>query len=303
LVGLADYVHTFKVADVNHDGMLDVVFAEQQQSSQHRVGIFYNTGGGLSWALQVISTVGSHNIRVGDITSNGNISIMGADGTSRAIDHDVVHVWRNDFSPHTLDSWTYIHADSTRTASNSPYGNGDFGLSFGDVNGDGFQDIASGHYFYRNPGGNMTSVPWPRVTLPKDPSNNGVLDASLLFSISGGGNSSDILAEYLPDVVWLHTNDQGVTWTPKVVAQIPKTSHGNSRTVKFVPNLLPGSTNILLSGGDGTYSLQIPTNPNITPWPTTKITSAVSEQQIIGVGDINGDGHPDIATAGAESGP
>jgi hypothetical protein len=28
LVGSADYVHTFKVADVNHDGLLDVVFAE-----------------------------------------------------------------------------------------------------------------------------------------------------------------------------------------------------------------------------------------------------------------------------------
>jgi hypothetical protein len=302
-VGSADYVHTFKVADVNHDGLLDVVFAEMQQSSLHRVGVFYNTGGGLSWTLQVISTLGSHNIRVGDITGNGNISIMGVNWqASWALDHGVVHVWRNDLAPSALNNWTYIHADSTRTASNSPYGNGDFGLGFGDINGDGFQDIASGHYFYRNPGGNMTSVPWPRITLPHDPSNGGVLDASLLFSAAGGGNPSDILAEYLPDVVWLHTNDQGVTWTPKVVAQIPKTSHGNSRSVKLVPNLLPGSTNILLSGGDGTYSLQIPTNPNSTPWPTTKITSSVSEQQGVGVGYINGDGHPDIATNGGESG-
>jgi FG-GAP-like repeat len=302
LVGLADYVHTFKVADVNHDGKLDVVFAEMQQSSQHRVGVFYNTGGGLSWVLQVISTVGSHNIRVGDITSNGNTSIMGANWlSSGAIDHGAVHVWRNDLPPATLDSWTYIHADSTRAA--SQYGNGDFGLGFGDINGDGFQDIASGHYFYRNPGGNMTTVPWPRVTLPSDPSRAGVLDASLLFSAAGSGNPSDILAEYLPDVVWLHTNDQGVTWTPKVVAQVLRTGHGNSRTVYLMPNISPGSTNILLSGGDGIYSLQMPTNPNITPWPTTKITSTASEQKGFGVGDINGDGHPDIATNVGESGP
>src|SRR5262249_25644587 len=37
-VGAADYVHTFKVADIDEDGQPDVVFAEMHQSAQKRVG-------------------------------------------------------------------------------------------------------------------------------------------------------------------------------------------------------------------------------------------------------------------------
>jgi hypothetical protein len=77
----------------------------------------------------------------------------------------------------------------------------------------------------------MTATPWARVTLPNDPTNGDLLDASLLFSATGTGYPSDILAENLPNIVWLHTNDQGPTWTPRVVAQMPKTSHINGRSV------------------------------------------------------------------------
>ena len=305
VIGSADYVHTFKVADVNRDGRPDVVFAEMQQSSRHRVGVFYNNGGGLSWKLQVVATAGSHNVRVGDIMGNGNISIMGANWNSTAPDGGVIHVWRNDLVPPSLDNWTYIHADGARTASLIT-GHGDFGLGFGDVNGDGYQDIASGHYFYRNPGGDMTAISWPRVTLPNDPTNGNPLDASLLFSATGAASPSDILAENLPNIVWLHTNDQGASWTPKVVAQMPETSHINGRTAKLVAHLIPGDAKpgILLSGGDGAYVLQIPTDPNSGLWPIIKITTSASdEQKGLGVGDINGDGHPDIAAAGGAAGP
>jgi hypothetical protein len=35
VIGPANYVHTFKVADVDRDGLPDVIFAEMQQSRQH----------------------------------------------------------------------------------------------------------------------------------------------------------------------------------------------------------------------------------------------------------------------------
>ncbi|HEX2484668.1 MAG TPA: VCBS repeat-containing protein [Myxococcota bacterium] len=73
-----DYVHTFKLADVDGDGSLDVVFAEMAQSAQKRVGFFRNGGGGLSWTLQVLSTDGSHNVRVADVGADGDLDIVGA---------------------------------------------------------------------------------------------------------------------------------------------------------------------------------------------------------------------------------
>jgi len=73
-----DYVHTFKIADVDGDGLLDVVFAEMAQSAQKRVGFFRNTGGGLGWALQGLSTNGSHNVRVADIGADGDLDVVGA---------------------------------------------------------------------------------------------------------------------------------------------------------------------------------------------------------------------------------
>jgi|GEM_PF-491931 len=74
----ADYVHTFKTGDVDGDGNLDVVFAEMAQSDQKRVGIFRNHGGGQAWTLQVLSTDGSHNVRVADIGADGDLDVVGA---------------------------------------------------------------------------------------------------------------------------------------------------------------------------------------------------------------------------------
>jgi hypothetical protein len=73
-----DYVHTFKLADVDGDGSLDVVFAEMAQSAQKRVGFFRNGGGGQGWTLQVLSTGGSHNVRVADVGDDGDLDIVGA---------------------------------------------------------------------------------------------------------------------------------------------------------------------------------------------------------------------------------
>jgi hypothetical protein len=73
-----DYVHTFKLADMDDDGDRDVVFAEMAQSAGKRVGILRNNGGGLAWGLQVLATNGSHNIRVADIGADGDLDVVGA---------------------------------------------------------------------------------------------------------------------------------------------------------------------------------------------------------------------------------
>jgi hypothetical protein len=90
-----DFVHTFKIVDMDGDGNLDIVFAEMFQSAGKRVGIFRNGGLGASWTLQVVSTGGSHNIRVGDLGADGDLDIYGANFQIGSL----LEVWENQTHP------------------------------------------------------------------------------------------------------------------------------------------------------------------------------------------------------------
>jgi hypothetical protein len=91
-----DYAHTFKVADINNDGLPDIVFAEMQQSKEKRVGFFLNEGKGKSWKLQVVARTGSHNIRVADVDRDGDSDIIGANwNTKTDPNHAPMEMWRN----------------------------------------------------------------------------------------------------------------------------------------------------------------------------------------------------------------
>ena len=83
-------MHTFKLADMDGDGQLDIVFAEMQQSTRKRVGFFRNGGSGASWTLQVLSEAGSHNIRVGDLGADGDLDIVGANWQGAPVE-----LWEN----------------------------------------------------------------------------------------------------------------------------------------------------------------------------------------------------------------
>jgi hypothetical protein len=89
-----DYVHTFKTADVDGDGRLDVVFAEMAQSAGKRVGFFRNHGGGLGWTLQVLSTNGSHNIRAADLGADGDVDVVGANWQGAPVE-----IWESRLAP------------------------------------------------------------------------------------------------------------------------------------------------------------------------------------------------------------
>ncbi len=300
-----DHAHSLAIGDVNADGSLDIFCAEMRLNGSNpaaKMRVLYGDGLG-HFSLQEISAgVGNHESRLGDLDGDGDLDILGKPynwNTPR------VDVWMNLGSGITggsLDQWSYILADSSRSA--SVFGGGTFGLDAADLHGDGYQDIASGHYFYRNPGGTMTSTPWPRVTLPNNPQTGRPVDADLLFDLEGTGVKDDIIAEDLPTVMWLKANDaQGAAWTPTVIAQIPTTSHGNGRTVKLA-HIIPTNTkpDILLSSGNGIHLMQIPENPGAGNWPITRIIASTNgEQKSFGIGDIDRDGNLDVAASiGAE---
>jgi hypothetical protein len=101
--GDVDYIHTFKVGDVNRDGKLDVVTAEMHASGYHpdkpsrrRVSVYYNTGDGLDWKMQVVATTGSHNLRIADIDGDGDLDIIGVNWIAP---DNPVELWRNRLDP------------------------------------------------------------------------------------------------------------------------------------------------------------------------------------------------------------
>ena len=192
--------------------------------------------------------------------------------------------------PTTSGSWTYIEVDSTRSKWGDfaePEWLRYFGLAARDVTGDGYQDIAAGRDFYRNPGGDMTGT-WKKTDLSLN------VDAILMLDVDGD-EFGDIIGQALPDIYWLEAEDQkGTSWKATKVGTVPATGHVNSQGFTLADVVAGGKPEVLIAGNGDIYSLEIPDDPSKSAWKQQKI-GANSSDEGIGTGDIDGDGDIDIA--------
>jgi hypothetical protein len=119
--GTVSYFHTFKAADVDRDGDLDLVTAEMHQSTDpDEVSVYRNGGDGLSWVQQVVAGTGSHNIRVGDIDGDDDLDLMGTNWSDSAPDGADVNLWRNGLRGIAASAPVGYPSDTARAAGASP---------------------------------------------------------------------------------------------------------------------------------------------------------------------------------------
>jgi hypothetical protein len=71
------WTHNIRTADMDGNGALDIVVAEQEQSPFRRVAVFYNDGLG-NFTQQILSSGSGHNQVTGDTSGRGVLDLLNA---------------------------------------------------------------------------------------------------------------------------------------------------------------------------------------------------------------------------------
>ena len=281
--------HSLGLADLDNDGDLDVATAEMHQSEDpDEVIIFVNQGGGLAWRKQVLANTGSHDIRVGDFDGDGDADIYGANWQSVWQDSlAFIEVWRNNSGSAaalSLHEWTRRVLDSGK-----PWRS--IFIAAGDLDGDNLPDVATGGWWYKNPGAEGKS--WTRRTFG-DPLRN----LALLYDFDSDGRQ-DVLgtsgrgSDPSADFVWARNNGGG---TFEILSNIPPADGDFLQGVGVGRSRPEGPLAIALSwhtAGKGIQALILPGDPVAEQWTWTRVCNESQDEQL-SVGDIDGDGDLDL---------
>jgi hypothetical protein len=287
IVPSLEKAHTLQAADMDLDGDVDVVIGQMHTSSEQEIMIMFNVDGqATTWRKQTVDIGGLHNGVVADIGNDGDYDIYGANWTG----NPPVRLWENRLDGGGLmGNWAYFQITDDHTQT--------FGLGFGDIDGDGQQDIVSGRHWYRNPGSDLTGA-WAQSNFPDDVHAFSTLDVD-------GDAKIDLLAQKDEGDIglyWLEAVDEvGTTWTTIKVGAVERASHGlgaqGYRTAVFNNG---AQKVVLITSGNGIYYFVVPNNPEIGNWPRVHVNSNPSDEGFA-VGDINDDGALDIAATTGDS--
>jgi PKD repeat protein len=141
---ISEYGHSLNIGDINMDGDLDIVSGEMflNENDDPVMRVLYGDGAGGFLVDEISTGIGNHESKLGDLDGDGDLDIL-----AKPFKEDVprLDIWLNDGAPLALDLWERDVADSDvpwRTIF----------VDHADLDGDGFADIVSGGWWWKNPG-------------------------------------------------------------------------------------------------------------------------------------------------------
>ena len=190
-----------------------------------------------------------------------------------------------------LEGWKYHCIDSTRTPLLPERNSGAwcFGIDVGDINGDGYTDIASGKWAYINPGKETESV-WQRIVFPI------IADALFVYDFDRDGKA-EIYAFNCNQQYQLKLNASLNTFDTLLVAALPICNHGISTQGYSKGDITgDGVPELLINNQDNDlYAMQF--NKAANNFITHCIAKGQTTDKGLAIGDLDGDGDNDVLTA------
>jgi hypothetical protein len=280
--------HFVGIADFDRDGRADIASAMMHQGkAPTEIKIYMNQDAGRTWSKQVLSTKGSHNMRIVDIDGDGDPDLFGANWDG---ENQQPELWINSTCKPEVGCpcWRRHEIDSARP------GKAVF-IHTGDLDGDGHIDLAAGAWWYRNPG--TAAGAWERRAFGKP-----AYDAVLLADLDDDGDI-DVLAtrwrEESPDARFVFAENAG-HGNFRMRTDLPAGAGDFLQGVALARFGNDGLSRVALSWhrpasetDKGIQMLTVPKRPADEPWRIERIARE-SQDEALSTGDIDRDGRVDL---------